>query len=113
MPLSGPTLIPIQSRTSGIILFNSSSDAQLKKKVLALGKELQDSAHDARCGLGHSNKSTTDRYSMVSDDLELRQMETEGAGLGFELRIDNPIAEPEPARIARNNSEQEEQLVAA
>jgi integrase len=66
-----------------------------------------------RFWIGHSNTSTTDRYSRVSDDVGLRQKEAADVGLGFHLPADNLVEKPAVARIARKIMKEKVQSIAA
>jgi integrase len=50
-----------------------------------------------RFWIGHADKSVTDGYSRVRDDVAFRTLCAENAGLGFELPAQNQIQEPEVA----------------
>jgi integrase len=66
-----------------------------------------------RFWIGHSNTSTTDRYSRVSDDVGFRQKEAADVGLGFHLPADNLVEKPAVARIARKIMKEKVQSIAA
>jgi integrase len=66
-----------------------------------------------RLWIGHSNKSTTDRYSMVNEDVVFRQKEAADVGLGFVLPAENPVEKPAVARIARKIMQEKVRSIAA
>jgi hypothetical protein len=51
--------------------------------------------------LGHANRSVTDGYSRVKDDVAFRHLCAANVGLGFELPTENPVKTPD---VARNSS---------
>jgi integrase len=65
-----------------------------------------------RFWIGHANKTVTDGYSKVKEDVAFRQLCAANVGLGFELPFDNSAAIPDVARIARNFMQSEAVSVA-
>jgi integrase len=47
-----------------------------------------------RFWIGHANKSVTDGYSMVKNDVAFRQMCAVNAGLGYEISHEPPLLHP-------------------
>jgi hypothetical protein len=47
-----------------------------------------------RFGLGHTNKSVTDVYSKLKDDVAFRQKVAEHVGIGFEFPAEKPELVP-------------------
>jgi len=58
-----------------------------------------------RFWIGHADKSVTDGYSRVREDVAFRTLCTENAGLGFELPAQNQIQKPEVAPRCTHHSE--------
>lgn len=66
-----------------------------------------------RFWIGHADKSVTDSYSRVKDDVAFRQVCAANVGLGFELPAENSAQKPVVARNARKNTKAETLSVAA
>ena len=66
-----------------------------------------------RFWIGHADKSVTDAYSRVKDDVAFRQLCAANVGLGFEVPAENPAEKPVVARKARNCTKAKTQSVAA
>ena len=66
-----------------------------------------------RFWLGHSNKTVTDGYSKLKEDVAFRKDEVGKAGLGFEVPSENFAEKPNVARTARNFTSEETLSVAA
>jgi len=66
-----------------------------------------------RFWIGHADKSVTDAYSRVKDDVAFRQLCAAYVGIGFELPAENPVEKPVVARDARNCTNVETLSVAA
>jgi integrase len=66
-----------------------------------------------RFWLGHADKTVTDGYSKLKDDLAFRQLCAANVGLGFELPAENLEEKLDVARIARNFQSEETLSVAA
>jgi len=47
-----------------------------------------------RFWLGHANKSVTDGYSKLKDDVAFRKKVAEQVGVGFELPVEKPEVAP-------------------
>jgi integrase len=66
-----------------------------------------------RFWLGHADKSVTDGYSKLKEDVAFRQLCAANVGLGFELPAENLEEKLDVARIARNFQSEETMSVAA
>src|ERR1700730_8134964 len=66
-----------------------------------------------RFWLGHADKTVTDGYSKLKDDLAFRQLCAANVGLGFELPSEKQEEKPDVARTARNCTSEETLSVAA
>jgi integrase len=66
-----------------------------------------------RFWLGHADKSVTDGYSKLKDDLAFRQLCASNVGLGFALPTEKQEEKPDVARIARSFASEETMSVAA
>jgi integrase len=54
-----------------------------------------------RFWLGHANKSVTDGYSKLDEDVEYRREVAEKVGLGFELPTETAVVVPKVRKILR------------
>jgi integrase len=66
-----------------------------------------------RFWLGHADKTVTDGYSKLKDDLAFRQLCAANVGLGFELPAEKLEEKPDVARTARKLLSEETMSVAA
>jgi integrase len=66
-----------------------------------------------RFWIGHADRSVTDSYSKVKEDVAFRQLCAANLGLGFELPSENPAEKPVVARNARKMMKAETLSVAA